>query len=130
METVRRRMMWRTISPNSEIASTICANGPLSSAKPIRSRPNRRRAGPKAAQRGHSFPREAKKPLAIDRRENDWETDTPALIYRLECFSPNELEQKVELTRDEYIRLKEHLVRVRGFIAQEAARAEGEQGRG
>ncbi len=60
----------------------------------------------------------------------DWERRTPALIYRLECFSPSELEQKVGLTREEYIALKEQLARIRGFAAQEAARTEGGQGRG
>jgi hypothetical protein len=62
----------------------------------------------------------------IDYRERDWEQTTPReLIYQLECLSPNDMEQRIHLTRAEYIALKEQLVRIRGFAAQEAARAEG-----
>lgn len=65
-------------------------------------------------------PKKAKKAPAEEVPE--WATTTPEEIdYYLEMYDPNdEALQHVDLTRDEFIALKEHLAKMRGFLPEVA----------
>jgi hypothetical protein len=67
------------------------------------------------------------KPAAAPAAEKpEWLMSTPATLYSLEAVSTNDATQpaqQIELTQDEYNALMDHLFRLRGFEASEAAHA-------
>jgi hypothetical protein len=70
-------------------------------------------------------PAPAPRPEAEPQQQPDipkWVTETPAdHLYELEMFeSSDRVIETIELTRDEYIELKEHLAAMRGYTKEEA----------
>ena len=79
---------------------------------------------------GQPEPSSQERPSTEERPERDskdWMTRTPDIVYTLYAFGNDQrdvqVSQEVQVTREEFIALKLHLGELRGFAAQEAARA-------
>ena len=53
----------------------------------------------------------------------EWLEETPEYTYQMDAWNSNTTVQEIELTRDEYIALKQHLAKMRGISVPEEAHA-------